>query len=194
MTGLGGNISYRAVKYGIIYYEIQPTTSIMHSLQAESCYSARQWSSLGCRNLAATSVFEWHQPGCMIAGRIPRSPSCASLATSVATARYPISLIVPHLCLFHVSPSLFAPQHRRSLVLILVKELSIRSIMIRWRYPFPWHYAWQGDAYASGAVEPAGSGSACELLAEVGGEVVAVFGEQVVRGSLELLGGLTRLA
>jgi hypothetical protein len=72
-------------------------------------------------------------------------------------------------------------QHGRSFVFkVLVKELSIRSIIIRWRYPFPWYDAWESYAYASGAIKPAGCAAAGELFAEVGGEVVAVLGEQVV--------------
>jgi hypothetical protein len=61
--------------------------------------------------------------------------------------------------------------------------------MIRWLYPFPWYNAWESYAYASGAIQPAWGGPACEPLAEVRGEVVAVFGEEVVGGALELLGG-----
>lgn len=81
----------------------------------------------------------------MISGRIPRMPSWASLLTSTASARYSLCLrILPALRVVlgrPQPPSLFVvPQHRRSFVFkVLVKELSIRSIMIRWRYPFPWH-------------------------------------------------------
>ena len=83
------------------------------------------------------------------------------------------------------------PQHRRSFVFeVLIKELSIRSIIIRWRYPFPWHNAWESYAYASGAVDPARRWAAGELLAEVRGEVVAVLGEEVVGCPLELERGL----
>lgn len=78
-------------------------------------------------------------------------------------------------------------QHGRSFVFeVLVKELSIRSIIIRWRYPFPWYNAWESYAYASGAVDPPWGGATGELLAEVGGEVVAILGEKVVGCSLEL--------
>jgi hypothetical protein len=72
-------------------------------------------------------------------------PSWASLLTSTANARYPIRLrVLPALRVILGGPetsSLFVvSQHRRSFVFkVLVKELSIRSIMIRWRYPFPWH-------------------------------------------------------
>jgi hypothetical protein len=84
------------------------------------------------------------------------------------------------------------PQHRRSFVFkVLVKELSIRSIIIRWRYPFPWYDAWESYAYASGAIEPAGCAAAGELLAEVGSEVVAILCEQVVGCALEFDGGLS---
>lgn len=87
---------------------------------------------------------------------------------------------------------LAVPQHRRSFVKVLVKELSIRGVIIRWRNPFPWHNAWQSYAYAGGAVDPAGSRPPRELLAEVGCEVVAVLGEEVVRGALELFRGLAQ--
>jgi hypothetical protein len=85
-------------------------------------------------------------------------------------------------------------QHRRSFVKVLVKELSIRSIIIRWRNPFPWHNAWKSYAYAGGAVDPARRRPPSELLAEVRREVVAVFGEEIVRGSLEFLRGLVMSA
>lgn len=52
--------------------------------------------------------------------------------------------------------------------------------MIRWFYPFPWYYAWEGYAYASSAVQPIGGGAVCEFLAKVGGEVVAVLREEIV--------------
>jgi hypothetical protein len=144
-------------------------------------------------------------------------PSWASLLTSTANARYPLRLrVLPALRVVLVgpqTPSLFVvSQHRRSFVFeVLVKELSIRSIMIRWRYPFPWHdwfvsaagtnmvegqvhTAWKGYAYASGAIEPAWREATSEFLAEVGCEVVAVLGEEIVRGPHELLRGLLMLA
>lgn len=72
-------------------------------------------------------------------------------------------------------------EHRRSFVFeVLVKELSIRSIMIRWRNPFPWYNTWKSYAYASGAIKPARTGAAGKFLAKVGSEVVAIFGEKVV--------------
>jgi hypothetical protein len=90
---------------------------------------------------------------------------------------------------------LIAPKHRRSFVFkVLVKELSIRSIMIRWRYPFPWHDAWESYAYASGAVDPAWGGAAGEPFAKIGREVVAILREQVVSGALKLVGTLEGLA
>jgi hypothetical protein len=50
-------------------------------------------------------------------------------------------------------PSSVVRKHRRSFVLkLLVKELSISSIILRWADPFPWNNAWEGDAYARGAV------------------------------------------
>lgn len=92
-------------------------------------------------------------------------------------------------------PLSIVPQHGRSFVFkVLVKELSIRSIIFRWRYPFPWYNAWESYANASGAIEPARGGAAGELFAEVRGEVVAVLGEEVVGGALEFLGRLCQLA
>ena len=89
------------------------------------------------------------------------------------------------------SPLLVMSEHRRSFVFeVLVKELSIRSIMIRWSNPFPWYYAWEGYAYAGGAVEPGRCGAASKLLAEIRGEMVAVLSEEVVGGAHELLRGL----
>jgi hypothetical protein len=79
-------------------------------------------------------------------------------------------------------------KHRRSFVFkVVFKELSIRSIIFRWRDPFPWYNAWEGYAYASGAVQIGWGWAAGELLAEVGCEVVAVLRKEVIRGSLELL-------
>jgi len=66
--------------------------------------------------------------------------------------------------------------------------------MIRWLDPFPWYYAWESYAYASGAVQPAGTGASGELVAEVRGEVVAVLGEEVVGCAEELLRSLVRSA
>ena len=119
-------------------------------------------------------------------------PSWASLLTSTASARYPLRLrVLPILRVVlggpQPPPLFVVSQHRRSFVFkVLVKELSIRSIIIRWCNPFPWHNAWESYAYASGAVEPARGGAAGKLFAEVGGEVVAVLGEEVVGCSLEL--------
>jgi hypothetical protein len=88
---------------------------------------------------------------------------------------------------FSFPPSVVC-KHGCSFVLkLLVKELSISSIIFRWRYPFPWYNAWEGDTYAGSAIQIARGGAAGELFAEVRGEVVAVLGEEVVRGSLELL-------
>jgi hypothetical protein len=108
-----------------------------------------------------------------------------------------MALVLPVLFLgsCNIASLSIVSQHRRSFVFeVLVKELSIRSIIIRWRYPFPWHNAWQGYTYASGAVDPAGSCAAGELLAQVRGKVVAVLGEEVVRGALKFEGGLALLA
>jgi hypothetical protein len=108
----------------------------------------------------------------------------------MAATRYPIHLTVPILGFAFrgsMSPPLIAPQHSRSFVFeVLVKELSIRSIMIGGCDPFPWYDTWKSYAYASGAIDPARRGAASEPLAEIGGEVVAVLGEEVVRGSLKL--------
>lgn len=104
-----------------------------------------------------------------------------------------MALVLPVLFLrsCNIASLSIVSQHRRSFVFeVLVKELSIRSIIIRWRYPFPWHNAWESYAYASGAVDPARCCAAGEFLAEVRGKVVAVLGEEVVGGSLELEGGL----
>jgi hypothetical protein len=90
---------------------------------------------------------------------------------------------------------LVVPQHRRSFVFkVLIKELSIRGIMIRWLYPFPWYNAWESYAYASGAIQPAGAGAAGELLAQVRSEVVAILGEEIVGCAEELLRSLVRSA
>jgi hypothetical protein len=117
-----------------------------------------------------------------------------------------VALFLPvfFFCGRNVAPLLVMSQHRRSFVFkVLVKELSIRSIwasqqisrmhteeetltIIRWRYPFPWYNAWESYAYASGAVDPAWRCAAGELFTEVRGEVVAVFGEEVVGCALEL--------
>jgi hypothetical protein len=107
-----------------------------------------------------------------------------------------MALVLPILFLrsCNIASLSIVSQHRRSFVFeVLVKELSIRSIIIRWRYPFPWHNAWESYAYASGAVDPSGCCAASELLAEVRGKVVAVLGEEVVGGSLELERSLSML-
>jgi len=98
------------------------------------------------------------------------------------------------LCSFKMASLAIVSQHGRSFVIeVLVKELSIRSIIIRWVNPFPWYNAWKSYANASGAIEPAGCRAASELFAEVGGEVVAVLGEEVVGGALKLYGCLGML-
>jgi hypothetical protein len=85
-------------------------------------------------------------------------------------------------------------QHRRSFVKVLVKELSIRSIIIGGRNPFPWHNAWESYAYTGSTVDPARCRPPSELLAEVGCEVVAVLGQKVVGRALEFLRSLRMLA
>ena len=143
----------------------------------------------------AIGFLDVDQPGAMLWGRMPMIPSCASLLTSTTTARTSRVLSLRLLGSVAVPAWLLAvSQHGRSFVEVLVKELSIRSIIIRWRDPFPWYNAWESYAYAGGAVDPARRRSPRELLAEVGCEVVAVLGEEVVRGALELLGGLPALA
>ena len=125
-------------------------------------------------------------------------PSWASATTSSASTRYAIHLGVPGVDVVGRSAvallllSLVASEHRRSLVfeILVVKQRPVRCIMIRWCYPFPWYDARQRYAYASGAVQPAGCGAARQVFAQVRGEVVAVLGEQVVGGALELLRGL----
>jgi hypothetical protein len=103
--------------------------------------------------------------------------------------------VVLFVCSLQMASLAVVSQHRRSFVFkVLVKELSIRSIIIRWVYPFPWYDAWESYADASGAVDPGGGGAARELFAEVRGEVVAVLGEEVVRGALEFYGCLVLLA
>lgn len=76
-------------------------------------------------------------------------------------------------------------------VLVLAfQQLALGRLEVRRLDPVPGHDARQGDADAGGAVEPARAGAAGELQAEVAGEVVAVLGEQVVGGALELVGGV----
>ena len=143
----------------------------------------------------AIGFFEVDQPGTMICGRIPMIPSWASLLTSTTTASTSRVLALRLLGRTAVPSLVLAvAQHRRSFVKVLVKELSIRSIIIRWRNPFPWYNAWESYAYAGGAIDPARCRSSSELLAEVGCEVVAVLSEEVVGGALEFFRGLRSLA
>jgi hypothetical protein len=117
------------------------------------------------RPTTAVGVFEVDQPGYILAGCIPRIPSWASLLTS--TAATSMALFLPVIfCSCDMASLSIVSQHRRSFVFkVLVKELSIRSIIIRWRYPFPWYDAWESYAYASGAVDPARCSAAGELFA-----------------------------
>jgi len=79
-------------------------------------------------------------------------------------------------------------QHRCPFVFeVLIKQLSIRSIIIRWCYPFPWYNAWESDADAGGSVEIARGWAASELFTEVGCKVIAVLGQEVVGCALELV-------
>lgn len=120
-------------------------------------------------------------------------PSWASLLTSTASARYPLCLsLLPALRVVLGGPQapslLIVSEHGRSFVFkVLIKELSIRSIMIRWFDPFPWYDARKSYAYASGTVEPTRRGAAGEFLAQIRGEMVAILGEEVVGGAHELL-------
>jgi hypothetical protein len=53
---------------------------------------------------------------------------------------------------FSFPPSVVC-KHGCSFVLkLLVKELSISSIIFRWCNPFPWYNAWEGDTYAGSAI------------------------------------------
>ena len=121
-------------------------------------------------------------------------PSCASLLTSTAVSSRAVFTPAPRFCSGALASSIVL-QHIRPFVLkVFVKELSIRSIIIRWGYPFPWYDAWEGHADASGTIEPAWRWAAGEFLAEVGGEVVAVFCEQVVGSALKSLRGLSQVS
>ena len=71
---------------------------------------------------------------------------------------------------------------------VVTQQLAIDTLMIGGLNPVAGYDAGEGDADAGGAVEPGGAGPAGQLLAEVGGEVVAVAGEQVISGALELVG------
>jgi hypothetical protein len=156
----------------------------------KSCQSPWQRRSFRRRHRPTSAVgfLEVDQPGYIWFCLIPRMPSCASLPTPTTATR--MAVFLPARLLDMASLSIVS-QHRRSFVFkVLVKELSIRSIIIRWRYPFPRYNAWESYAYASGAVEPRRCRAAGELFAEVGGEVVAVFREEVVGGALELYRGL----
>jgi hypothetical protein len=160
----------------------------------KSCQIPRQRRSLRRRKRPTFAVgfFEADQPGDMLFGLIPRMPSCASLFTLTTATR--MALVPPSG--FVCMPSLsVVSQHGRSFVFeVLVKELSIRSIIIRWRNPFPWYNAWEGYADASSAVDPRWRSAAGQLFTEVRGKVVAVLGEEVVGGALELYRGLYGLA
>lgn len=114
------------------------------------------------------------------------------MITTTTSSR--IALVFPAPCLLSGAMAFsfsVVPQHRRSFVFeLLVKQLSISGIIIRWRYPFPWYNAWQSDADASGTIQIAWGWATGELFAEVGREVVAVLGEEVIRRSLKLVRGL----
>jgi hypothetical protein len=146
------------------------------------------------RPTTAVGLLEVDQPGDILAGCIPRIPSCASLLTSTTATRMALFVPVSFLCICKVAPLSIVPQHRRSFVFkFLVKELSIRSIIIRWRYPFPWYDAWESYPYAGSTIYPAWCCATCEFFAEVRGKVVAVFGEKVVGCSLEFYSSLPQV-
>jgi hypothetical protein len=149
--GIFEDMLRRAMQDGAMYiYSIKETCENSR----KSCQVPRHRSSLRCRKrpTAAVGFFEADQPGYMLFGLIPRMPSCASLFTLTTATR--MALVPPSgfVCMLSLT---VVPQHRRSFVFeVLVKELSIRSIIIRWCNPFPWHDAWESYAYASGAVQP----------------------------------------
>ena len=74
--------------------------------------------------------------------------------------------------------------------MIATQQLAIDALVVGGLDPVAGHDAGEGDADAGGAVEPGGAGPAGQFLAEVGGEVVAVAGEQVVGGAVELVGAV----
>jgi hypothetical protein len=122
-------------------------------------------------------------------------PSWASLLTLTTAARHLRFLAPRRLGATAIPPLVLSvPQHRRSFVKVVINELSIRSIIIRWCNPFPWHYAWKSYAYAGGPVDPARCRAPRELLAEVRSEVIAVLGEEVIRGALKFFRCLPVLA
>jgi hypothetical protein len=194
---LGAWVSKSITREGSKYVQTkQPHIQSLHG-QVRSSQVLWEWRPFRRRQRTTSTVgfLEVNQSGHILSSRIPRILSCASLLTTTATSR--ISLVVPVFLLsgFQVPSLSVVSQHRRSFVFkVLVKELSIRSIIIRWIYPFPWYNAWESYANASCAIEIAGCRSACKLFAEVGCEVVAVFREEVVGGALEFHGGLIALA
>jgi hypothetical protein len=184
------NMAFQAHGYLRVWMYIY---SSKQATPKQSSHISWHWRSFRRRQrpTTAVSVFEVDQPGHILSGCIPRIPSWASLLTSTTAASMALFLPLLFVCSCKIASLSIVSQHRRSFVFkVLVKELSIRSIIIRWRNPFPWYDAWESYAYASGAVDPGGRGTAGELLAEVGGEVVAIFSEEVVRGSLEFYGRL----
>jgi hypothetical protein len=145
--------------YGMQGSNASSTVCETHQTKLESCQISRQWRPLrGWHNPTTRIRFrDTDRPGCKV-GRIPNRPSCASLPITTTSRRIartlPSRLLPIRPIAFSFSfPSSVVCKHRRSFVLkLLVKELSISSIIIRWRYPFPWYYAWEGDAYARGAI------------------------------------------
>lgn len=75
-------------------------------------------------------------------------------------------------------------------IAIIPQQLAVGGLEVRGVDPVAGHDAGEGDADAGGAVEPAGAGAAGEALAEEAGEVVAVAGEDVVGGAVEVGRGL----
>ena len=75
-----------------------------------------------------------------------------------------------------------------TIAVVLLQKLAVDALVVGGLDPVARDDAGKGDTDAGGAVEPGGAGPAGQLLAEVGGEVVAVAGEQVISGALELVG------
>jgi hypothetical protein len=126
--------------------------------QLESCQIPRQRRPFRGWHSSTTRIRfrETNRPGCNISGFIPSRPSCVSFTTTTSSRRItrtlPSCLLISWPMAFPF-PSSVVCKHGRSFVLkLLIKELSISSIIIRWRNPFPWYNAWEGDAYAGGAI------------------------------------------
>lgn len=71
--------------------------------------------------------------------------------------------------------------------LLVLQQLPLRRLKVGRLDPVARHDARQHDANVGGAVEPPGPRAARKLLAQVRRKVVAVLGEEVVRGAEELV-------